>query len=96
MDTVAALFEWFIYFVRNWGIPIMGAWVAWLMFWGRVKGFTKDHNKAGDGTSTDWSGLITSYIGLIIVCILAWVVIGAIANIIFQGGTTVSGTLGFN
>ena len=92
MDTIAALFEWFIYFVRNWGIPIMGAWVAWLMFWSKVKGFeSKDVDKA-----KNWSGLITGYIGLIIVCIIAWVVIGAIANIIFQGGTSVSGTLGFN
>ena len=92
MDTIAALFEWFIYFLRNWGIPIMGAWVAWLMFWGKVKGFDSDQTN----DAKDWSSLITSYIGLVIVCIVAWVVIGAIANIIFQGGTTVSGTLGFN
>ena len=94
MDTIAALFEWFIYFVRNWGIPIMGAWVAWLMFWNRVKGFTTDDKSITE--SVKWSELITGYIGLILVCIIAWVVVGAIANIIFQGGTSVSGTLGFN
>ena len=92
MDTIAALFEWFIYFVRNWGIPIMGAWVAWLMFWAKVKGF----DSKGVDKSKNWSELITNYIGLIVVCIVAWVVIGAIANIIFQGGTSVSETLGFN
>lgn len=89
MDTIVALVEWFIQAVRNVGIPAMGVWVAWLMFWGQVGGFSKNDN------AKEWGTLLKGYIGLIIVCILAWFMIGAIANIIFQGGSSLSSTIGF-